>query len=78
MSLVQIPFHDTAINAIETDEGVHIAIKPVAEALGASWVAHIALIIMLTAIGPDSLLIAALGLLVARTLWTLTPKATLS
>ena len=44
----------------------------------ASWIAHIALIIMLTAIGPDSLLIAALALLVARTLWTLTPKATLS
>ena len=44
----------------------------------ASWVAHIALIIMLTAIGPDSLLIAALGLLVARTIWTLISKATLS
>ena len=44
----------------------------------ASWVAHIALIIMLTAIGPDSLLITALALLVARTLWTLTPKASLS
>ena len=31
-----------------------------------------------TATGPDSLLVAALGLLIARTLWTLTPKATLS
>ncbi|NLA29105.1 MAG: hypothetical protein GX875_05550 [Propionibacterium sp.] len=40
MSLVQIPFHDTAINAIETDEGVHIAIKPVAEALGLDWSAQ--------------------------------------
>ena len=54
------------------------AISMTAIARRASWVAHIALIIMLTAIGPDSLLIAALALLVARTLWTLTPKATLS
>ena len=43
-----------------------------------TWIIHVALIIALTATGPDSLLIAALALLVARTLWTLTPKASLS
>ena len=43
-----------------------------------TWIAHIALILLLTATGPDSLLIAALALITARTLWTLTPKATLS
>lgn len=58
------------------ESGLYASMSAIARR--ASWVAHIALIIMLTAIGPDSLLIAALGLLVARTLWTLTPKATLS
>ena len=44
----------------------------------ASWVAHIALILLLTAIGPDSLLIAAMALLVARVAWATLPKASLS
>ena len=43
-----------------------------------TWIAHVALILLLTATGPDSLLIAALGLLVARTLWAFIPKASLS
>ena len=43
-----------------------------------TWTGHVAFILLLTATGTDSLLVAALGLLVARTLRTLTPKATLS
>ena len=40
-----------------------------------TWVAHVALILVLTATGPDSLLILALCLLVARTAWVCVPKA---
>ena len=43
-----------------------------------TWIIHVALIIALTATGPDSLLVATLALLVARTLWAITQKATLS
>ena len=43
-----------------------------------TWIIHVALILLLTATGPDSLLIAALALLVARTLWAFIPKASLS
>lgn len=43
-----------------------------------TWLAHVALILLLTATGPDSLLVAALALLVARVAWALLPKASLS
>lgn len=39
-----------------------------------TWLAHVALILLLTATGPDSLLVAALALLVARVAWALLPE----
>ena len=40
-----------------------------------TWVAHVALILVLTATGPDSLLILALCLLVARSVWSVEVSA---
>lgn len=35
--LESIPFHGATINAIRTDEGVHVAIRPVCEAIGLAY-----------------------------------------
>ena len=74
MTLIPFNYNEQQLRVVEIDGEPWFVLA----ARRASWVAHIALILLLTAIGPDSLLVAALALLVARTLWTLTPKATLS
>ena len=33
MNLVRIPFYGTAINAVQTDDGVHVVLRPTCEAL---------------------------------------------
>lgn len=37
MNLVRIPFYGTAINAVQTDDGVHVVLRPTCEALGLDY-----------------------------------------